>query len=96
MGFSEHSGYGAAYGKDHETTGHATRADHDAVQGDAGIPALPTTHEEARADLVGSDLVREVLGSELLGAFVACRDADAAWAAEHSREETIASLRWLY
>lgn len=74
----------------------------DAVQEDAGhgvaagIPALPTTHEEARADLVASDLVREVLGSELLGAFVACRDADAAWAAEHSREETIASLRWRY
>ncbi|MGI8949535.1 MAG: hypothetical protein ACR2FV_16485 [Ornithinimicrobium sp.] len=62
----------------------------------AGIAALATTHEEARAHLVGSDLAREVLGEQLLGAFVACRDADAAWAAEHSVEEIVESHRWRY
>ncbi len=62
----------------------------------AGIAALATTHEEQRAHLLGSDLVREVLGADLLGAFVACRDADAAWAADHTDDEVVASLRWIY
>ncbi len=62
----------------------------------AGITALATTHEEQRAHLVASDLVRDVLGPDLLGAFVACRDADAAWAAAHTPEEQVASLRWRY
>lgn len=62
----------------------------------AGITPLATTHEEQRAHLVGSDLVRSVLGPELLGAFVACRDADAAWAAEHTVDEVVESLRWIY
>ncbi len=62
----------------------------------AGITALATTHEEQRAHLLASGLVRDVLGEELLGAFVACRDADAAWAADHTPEETVASLRWRY
>ncbi len=68
----------------------------DQQRSDAGVEALATTHEEQRANLLGSDLVREVLGEDLLGAFVACRDADAAWAADHSVEETVESLRWLY
>ena len=62
----------------------------------AGITALATTHEEQRAHLTQSDLVHDVLGPDLLGAFVACRDADAAWAADHTPEETVASLRWQY
>lgn len=62
----------------------------------AGIVPLATTHEEQRAHLLASDLVRDVLGDDLLGAFVACRDADAAWAADHDPDETLASLRWLY
>ncbi len=62
----------------------------------AGISALATTHDEQRAHLLASDLVREVLGEDLLGAFVACRDSDAAWASEHSDDETVASLRWQY
>ena len=62
----------------------------------AGIRALATTHDEQRAHLLASDVVRDVLGAELLGAFVACRDADAAWAAEHTDEEVVASLRWVY
>lgn len=62
----------------------------------AGIAPLATTHEEQRAHLLASGLVRDVLGEELFGAFVACRDADAAWAADHDTDETLASLRWLY
>lgn len=62
----------------------------------AGITALATTPERARADLLGSTLVRDVLGEDLLGAFVACRDADAAWAAPRTADEVVASLRWQY
>ncbi|MAS53217.1 MAG: glutamine synthetase [Pimelobacter sp.] len=68
----------------------------DAAREAAGISPLATTHEEQRAHLLASDLVRDVLGEELLGAFVAVRDSDAAWAAEHTPEETVASLRWRY
>ena len=62
----------------------------------AGIAALSTTHVEQRAHLVASDLVGDVLGPDLLGAFVACRDADAAWAEGKDVEEIVASLRWQY
>ena len=68
----------------------------DARREAAGIAPLATTHEQAREHLLGSALVREVLGDDLLGAFVACRDADAAWAADHTDDEVLASLRWLY
>ena len=68
----------------------------DARREAAGIAPLATTHEQARADLLGSDLVREVLGEDLLGAFVACRDADAAWAADRTPEAVVESLRWVY
>ncbi len=68
----------------------------DARRAAAGIQALATTHEEQRAHLLGSDLVRDVLGDELLGAFVACRDADAAWAADRTADEVLESLRWIY
>ncbi|MGA8847252.1 MAG: glutamine synthetase family protein [Nocardioides sp.] len=67
-----------------------------AARAAAGITALATTHQEQRDHLLSSDLVHEVLGEDLLGAFVACRDADAAWAADHTPEETVASLRWRY
>lgn len=68
----------------------------DARREAAGIVPLATTHEEQRAHLVGSDLVRGVLGDELFGAFVACRDADAAWAMGHTPDELLESLRWVY
>lgn len=61
-----------------------------------GIEPLATTHEEQRDHLLSSDLVRAALGEDLLGAFVACRDADAAWAADHDDESLVASLRWQY
>lgn len=62
----------------------------------AGITALATTHEEQQANLLGSALVRDVLGDDLLGAFAACRDSDAAWAVEKSVPEIVESLRWQY
>ncbi|MDJ0392753.1 glutamine synthetase family protein [Rhodococcus sp. G-MC3] len=62
----------------------------------AGISPLATTHEEQRANLVSSGLVRRVLGDQLLGAFVACRDADEAWAANRSDDDVLESLRWIY
>lgn len=62
----------------------------------AGIAPLATTHEEQRAHLLDSALISEVLGADLLGAFVACRDADAAWARGHMPDETLQSLRWVY
>ncbi|WCO67049.1 glutamine synthetase family protein [Iamia majanohamensis] len=68
----------------------------DARREAAGVAALSTTHEEQRAHLLGSELVRDVLGPDLLGAFVACRDADAAWAEGKDVEEVVASLRWQY
>ncbi len=67
-----------------------------AARSAAGIEPLASTHEQQRAHLLSSDLAREVLGEHLLGAFVACRDADAAWAAEHSVEELVERHRWLY
>ncbi|GAA0975245.1 glutamine synthetase family protein [Nocardioides aquaticus] len=62
----------------------------------AGIRPLATSFEQQQADLLGSDLVREVLGAELLGAFAACRAAGAAWAADRGVEDVVASLRWQY
>ncbi len=62
----------------------------------AGIAPLASTHKEQRAHLLASDLARDVLGERPLGAFIACRDADAVWAAEHSVEEIVEAHRWLY
>lgn len=62
----------------------------------AGIDALATTFEEQQRHLLASSLVGDVLGPDLLGAFAACRDADATWAAEREEEEIVASLRWQY
>ena len=68
----------------------------DARRAAAGIAPLATTFTEQQANLLGSDLVREVLGADLLGAFAACRAADAAWAEDKSVEDVVASLRWQY
>lgn len=62
----------------------------------AGVRPLATTHEQARRDLLDSAVVRRVLGEDLLGAFVACRDADAAWAEDKADSEVLESLRWIY
>ncbi|CCQ17296.1 Glutamine synthetase, type III [Rhodococcus sp. AW25M09] len=68
----------------------------DARRDAAGISPLATTHDRQRENLLASTLVADVLGDELLGAFVACRDADAAWASSHTEDELLESLRWIY
>ncbi|MGB7364514.1 MAG: glutamine synthetase family protein [Rhodococcus sp. (in: high G+C Gram-positive bacteria)] len=75
-----------------EDVGNWTAAQRDS----AGITALATTHAEQRAHLAESALMRDVLGEDLLGAFLACRDADALWASRHPENEVLESLRWLY
>jgi glutamine synthetase len=61
-----------------------------------GIAALPTTPEDQERALLDSKRIGDALGEPLLGAFVAVRRADAAWAADHTPEETVASHRWRY
>jgi glutamine synthetase len=62
----------------------------------AGIVRLPTTPQEAEEALLGNERIRGVLGEQLLGAFVAVRRSDAAWAAERTPEEVVAAHLWLY
>lgn len=62
----------------------------------AGVARLPDTPALAQAALLASERVRAALGEPLLGAFLAVRRADAAWAAERTLEETVAAHRWLY
>lgn len=61
-----------------------------------GLRRLPGTPAAQEAALLGSDRLRAVLGDELLGAFVAARRSDAAWAAERSPEEVVAAHLWRY
>jgi glutamine synthetase len=61
-----------------------------------GIAHLPSTPQEQEQALLGSDRVRAALGEPLLGAFLAVRRADAAWAADRSLEEIIAAHLWRY
>ena len=46
--------------------------------------ALPITPEEQERALLDSKRIGDALGEPLLGAFVAVRRADAAWAAGHT------------
>jgi glutamine synthetase len=62
----------------------------------AGIVPLPTTPEQQEQALLGAEPVRAALGEPLLGAFLAVRRADAAWAAERTLDEIIAAHLWLY
>jgi glutamine synthetase len=68
----------------------------DAQRAERGIAALPTTAEDQERALLDSKRIGDALGEPLLGAFVAVRRADAAWAADHTPEETVASHRWRY
>ncbi|MGP0037609.1 MAG: glutamine synthetase [Solirubrobacteraceae bacterium] len=65
-------------------------------RGRAGIISLPSTPDEQERALLGSAAVRSALGEPLLGAFLAVRHADAAWAAERELDEIIASHLWRY
>ncbi|HEX2298698.1 MAG TPA: glutamine synthetase family protein [Pseudonocardiaceae bacterium] len=60
------------------------------------LTLLPTTPAEQEAALVGSDRICAVLGEELLGAFLAVRRSDAAWAADRSLDDVVAAHRWRY
>jgi glutamine synthetase len=62
----------------------------------AGIAKLPSTQAEQEEALVGNPRVSAALGEELLGAFLAVRRADAAWAQEKETEEVLAAWRWKY
>ena len=46
--------------------------------------------------LTGSQRLTTVLGERLLGAFLAVRRSDAAWAAERSLDDVVAAHRWRY
>ncbi|HEY6423338.1 MAG TPA: glutamine synthetase family protein [Pseudonocardiaceae bacterium] len=61
-----------------------------------GLRLLPTTPAEQEAALIGSTRLTAVLGEQLLGAFLAVRRSDAAWAADRPLDEVIAAHRWRY
>ena len=62
----------------------------------AGIAKLPSSQAEQEEALSGNPRIAGVLGEELLGAFLAVRRADAAWAQELETEEVLAAWRWRY
>lgn len=68
----------------------------DEQRGARGIVALPATPEDQERALLDNKRIGEALGEPLLGAFVAVRRADAAWAANRTPAETVASHRWRY
>jgi glutamine synthetase len=53
----------------------------------------PAEQEEA---LSGSKRLTAVLGEQLLGAFLAVRRSDAAWAADRPLDDVVAAHRWRY
>jgi len=57
---------------------------------------LPSTPAEQQQALASNARVRATLGDELLGAFIAVRRADAAWAHERSPDEVVAAHLWRY
>jgi glutamine synthetase len=62
----------------------------------AGVVPLPTGPAEQEAALLGCERITDALGPERLGAFLAVRRADAAWAAERETEDVLAAWRWRY
>lgn len=64
-----------------------------AARGVTPLPSTPTEQEEA---LSASKRLTAVLGEQLLGAFLAVRRSDAAWAADRPLEEVVAAHRWRY
>jgi len=68
----------------------------DEQRADRGISRLPTTPEDQERALIDNTRIADVLGEPLLGAFLAVRRSDAAFAAAHSPEEIVAAHRWQY
>lgn len=61
-----------------------------------GLRRLPTTPAEQEEALTGSKRLTTMLGEQLLGAFLAVRRSDAAWAADRSLDEVVTAHRWRY
>ncbi|MEA2182049.1 MAG: glutamine synthetase, partial [Solirubrobacteraceae bacterium] len=61
-----------------------------------GVARLPATPQEQEGALLASERVTGALGEELLGAFLAVRRSDAAWAADKPLEEVVAAHLWRY
>jgi glutamine synthetase len=61
-----------------------------------GLTRLPTTPAQQEEALTGSKRLTAVLGQQLLGAFLAVRRSDAAWAADRSLDDVVAAHRWRY
>ena len=68
----------------------------DAERAERAVARLPTAPAEAEAALLANERIAGVLSEPLLGAFVAVRRSDAAWAQDHPIEEQIAAHRWRY
>jgi glutamine synthetase len=63
---------------------------------DQKIALLPRTQAEQEAALTGNPRIPDVLGDDLLGAFLAVRRSDAAAAEDRSPDDVLAGLRWRY
>jgi glutamine synthetase len=61
-----------------------------------GIEPLPSSQAAQEEALRSNPRIAGVLGEEVLGAFLAVRRADAAWAAEKDTEDVLAAWRWKY
>ncbi|MEA2184999.1 MAG: glutamine synthetase [Solirubrobacteraceae bacterium] len=61
-----------------------------------GVARLPATPQEQEGALLASERVTGALGEELLGAFLAVRRSDAAWAADKPLQEVVAAHLWRY
>jgi len=68
----------------------------DADRQRAGVVRLPSTAEGQQQALASNPRVRATLGDELLGAFLAVRRSDAAWAQDRSPDEIVAAHLWRY
>jgi len=61
-----------------------------------GVEKLPVTQAGQEEALLATPRITDVLGPELLGAFLAVRRADAAWAEDSETEDVLAAWRWKY
>jgi glutamine synthetase len=68
----------------------------DQDRADHGLTRLPTTPAEQEEALSGCKRLTAMLGEPLLGAFLAVRRSDAAWAADRTLDDVVAAHRWRY